>query len=281
MKILWPSPLVSPPAMWGKIPHQTDFVRHRVGFKEDAQWQAWLLRELGERAFSPQRPARRTGQPRSPWISLDKPPQKPGAGLIPIAFAFPSGALHHGIATQVIGVIARSEDRLGHVHPLIVYQFCSTRWLRQCFERPVSADLETPRGWLYWLSRLTVLYNQRGTEPTLSFHQAVDELWRGFAPRWQQSLGFVRKGPDPMALTQWLQTAGLPKPPEQDAMHMLHGVKHLPWKDWPERIWQGHPKDPLRALARPATREAVKSYWQHDATGGYVAASSRLSELWD
>ena len=272
MSSLWPRWLVSPPAVWGKLPSHADYVRHRVGFQEDALWQDWLLREVGERAFVAQESARRPPKAHDPWVRLDATAPKPGPGQVPISFALPSKALHHRIDAQVIGVLARSEDSRGRVHPLIVYQFCSVRWLRQCFAQSTPPeDQATPPGWLYWLSRLMVRYIHPHAQTAMPVHQAVDELWSAFAPGWLHGLGVQRRSPDAARLHQWLQTARLPGPPEHDAMQMLHGVRHLPWLDWPQRIWQGAPEP----------REPLKSYWQHDAVGGYVGASAKLPELWD
>lgn len=268
---LWTRSLVSPPAVWGKLPSHADYVRHRVGFQEDALWQDWLLREVGERAFlarsGPQRPART----RAPWVRLDLPAPQPGPGEVPIAFVLPARALNHRIDAHVIGALARSEDSRGRVHPLIVYQFCSARWLRQCFTPVGQEATAAPPGWLYWLSLLLVRYIHPHGQAAMPVQQAIDELWAAFAPGWLHGLGMPRALPDATRLQQWLQTARLPGPPEQDAMQMLHGVRHLPWLDWPQRAWQG----------APSPREPLASYWQHDAIGGYVGASGRLPELWD
>lgn len=281
MRTLWPRPLVSPPAIWGKLPSHADYVRHHVGYREDAIWQDWLLRELGERAFLAQDHRRRQPRPSVPWVQLDVPPTKPGPGQVPISFALPSRGLHHGIEPHVIGVVARSADSRGRVHPLIVYQFCSERWLRQCFAPP-SPDGQTDRpGWLHWLSRLVVRYTHGPAPSAMPIHQAVDELWRRFAPGWLHGLGIARKGPSATDLDQWLQTARVPGPPEQDAMQMLHGVRHLPWLDWPHRIWKDASEPGHGSFAMPAHREAARSYWQHDAAGGYVGAAGKLAELWD
>lgn len=281
MSNVWTKWLVSPPAVWGKLPSHADYVRHRVGFREDVVWQEWLLRELGERAFNAREDTRRAPKAQGAWIQLDKPTSKPGPGQVPIAFALPSKALHHQINAHVIGVVARSEDSLGRVHPLIVYQFCSVRWLRQCFALPASDSHEVTLGWLYWLSRLMVRYIHPTTQPAMPVYQAVDELWDAFAPGWLHGLGVRRMPPSAAELNQWLQTAHLPDPPEQDAMQMLHGVRFLPWLDWPDRVWQGTLGSASDALSASICREPVKSYWQHDAAGGYVGASTKLPELWD
>lgn len=268
---LWNRWLVTPPAVWGKLPSHADYVRHRVGFQEDALWQNWLLREVGERAFETHGKTRHTPRTQEPWLRLDAAPPRPGPDQVPIAFALPAKTLHQRIGTHVIGVLARSEDSRGRPHPLIIYQFCSPRWLRRCFTPPAPQEQATPPGWLYWLSRLMVRYIHPHAQAAMPVHQAVDELWSEFAPRWLYGLRPHHGTPDAARIQDWLQRASLPKPPEHDAMQMLHGVQHLPWLDWPERVWQN----------TPGQREPLKSYWQHDAVGGYVGASSRLPELWD
>lgn len=61
-------------------------------------------------------------------------------------------------------------------------------------------------------------------------------------------------------LDQW---AG--PPPLNDPAAQLHGVRYLPWADWPERL-QG-----------PRVESA---FWQQDAEGRFFGAANRLQKLW-
>jgi type VI secretion system protein ImpM len=45
----------------------------------------------------------------------------------------------------------------------------------------------------------------------------------------------------------------------------LHGVRHLPWADWPHRL-QG--------------ARAESAFWQQDAEGRFIGAANRLQKLW-
>lgn len=259
---------VSAPALWGKLPTHADYVRHRVASREDHHWQQWLQAELGDLAFNPA-PKNAKFQKRNgiPWASLDYENAKPSAAQVPIAFVLAPEIWQPEADSYVIGAIARSQDKLGRQHPLIVYQFCSTRWLRQCFASPSeSLDL----GWLYWLCRVLDRFNKPQThdsQPHASLPDAVDALWKHFEPTWLQATGIAKPAVNQRAISQWFASSDVPRPAEPDLMQSLSGVRHLPWPDWPGRLWQTEVPH-------------LRLFWQYDAAGGYVGASGKLPELW-
>ena len=58
---------------------------------------------------------------------------------------------------------------------------------------------------------------------------------------------------------------GMGPAPGNDPAAGLHGVRHLPWADWPHRL-QG--------------ARAESAFWQQDAEGRFIGAANRLQKLW-
>lgn len=250
--------IVSPPAVWGKLPTHADYVQQGVRDQEVSYWQAWLAGQV--------RPAGELPDDQAPH---------PG---IPVIFALPPRALGFAPHHWVSGVAAASCDKLGRAHPIIVYQQSDARWLRQQFER-LSHDPAAPQshGWHHWLARAVARYSPSMIEkkpaaevPGVSLTTLVRQLWDMHSPGMWQYIGLRRRAPNAHAVKSLLDEAsksGLADDPAAD----LASVARLPWSDWPECIWsdrsgQRNPADCL--------------FWQQDGNGGYVAAARRLGELW-
>lgn len=233
--------LISPPAIWGKLPGHADFVRSGVRHGESEAWQSWLAEH-----------------------AIVAPAAQDMAASLPAAFVLPPGTLICAPRRFVLGVIVLSADRAGRSHALLVYQQAHPRWVRRHFQGQAAQ----PRDWLFWLAR--AVGRHLGAQAPGEIHtlaRSVHALWRLHAPDWRQ-LGHAAAAEPPdakhaRALALLNRYAG---PASADhAAQSLDGVRHLPWTDWPERL--------SGACAQSA-------FWQQDAAGGFVNAATRLADLW-
>lgn len=250
LRALIASGLVTPPAIWGKLPGHADFVRSGMRHGESEGWRPWLaqLRVAGE------------------W-------SQPEGGPIPTAFVLPPGMLAFAPKRFVLGVITPSADRVGRHHPLLVYHLAHPRWVESHF----CAHAQQPRDWLFWLARAVARHaGPQGTPDVQVLERTVQGLWRLHAPGWPDLRRRWRLGPggDPRphggrsslpdrAQSLLDELAG--PAPATDPARLCHGVRHLPWADWPECLQRSRPES---------------AFWQQDAAGGYVNAAARLQLLW-
>jgi len=224
---------ISPPAIWGKLPAQADFVRSGVRQGEAEAWTQWLAQQ---------------------GVNADIG-MTARAVSVPAAFALPPGTLWFARQRFVIGVISPSVDKAGRSHPLVIYRQEPPRRAMRYFE----AQLRQPLDWQFWLARAVARHarTNRGDIPALE--STVRALWaesctleKDFSVqrvRWMQALLDQRTGPAR----------------DNDPAATLHGVRHLPWADWPHRL-QG--------------ARAESAFWQQDANGRFIGAANTLQKLW-
>ncbi|WP_295380555.1 type VI secretion system-associated protein TagF [uncultured Pseudacidovorax sp.] len=245
---------VTPPAIWGKLPGHADFVRSGVRHRESEGWAPWLAQVAEWEAGYGD--ASGAGQ---------------GATAVPVAFVLPPRTLAFAPRRFVVGVIAPSSDRVGRQHPLLVYQLARPGWVRRQFD----LQAHTSRDWLFWLARAVArqLGQAEGADMQ-PLERLVDGLWAvhsGESRRRPRPVPSQRREPpkpqaDAQAAAAQALLDELAGPaPAHDPAAQLHGVRHLPWADWPQRL--------LSARPGPV-------FWQQDADGGYVNAATSLAQLW-
>jgi type VI secretion system protein ImpM len=232
--------LITPPAIWGKLPGHADFVRSGVRHGESEGWQTWLAEHA---VVGPTH----------------------GVASLPAAFVLPPGSLAFAPWHFVLGVITPSEDRTGRRHPLLIYQRAHARWVRRHFD----AQARNPREWLFWLARAVGRHAAvRASGELRTLERAAQVLWQLHGPDWRE-LGWAAPGdtspdvnsPSLAALDRCIGLA-----PVDESTRKFVGVRYLPWGDWPARLHGG--------------ASAQAAFWQQDATGGFVNASTRLADLW-
>lgn len=231
--------LISPPAIWGKLPGHADFVRSGVRHGESEGWQSWLAEHAA--------------------MGVDT------AVALPTAFVLPPGSLAFARRHFVVGVVAPSKDRTGRRHPVLIYQRAHPRWVRRHFD----AQANHPRDWLFWLARAVGRHAAvRAPGELRTLEWSAHALWQLHGPDWRE-LGRMRPGeaapeaknaPSLAVLDRCIGAA----PADASTLKFV-GVRHLPWADWPARLH----------VAR-----AKAAFWQQDAGGGFVNASTRLADLW-
>ncbi|MBT0571846.1 type VI secretion system-associated protein TagF [Curvibacter sp. CHRR-16] len=229
--------LASPLSVWGKLPSHGDFLRHNVSPEEAHDWQEWAMRA---------------------WRN---PTDTTGAlGGVPVAWVMQPGTLPFAKQHFVVGIALQSEDSMGRECPLLIYQKLSPKWLASLL---VNNALGHGQDMLYWLARL-VARTHAANADWQNLVQAVDVLGSLYAPSWKNLFFIGPRAVDPAkaqaVLQQYCPSDNL------DAARSLHGVTHLPWRNWPERL--------LRV------QSPVSAYWQQDIHGGYVNAAQDLASLW-
>lgn len=231
---------VTPPAIWGKLPGHADFVRSGVRHGEPDAWIPWLAQQC-----------RHAGADANAR-----------AAAIPVAFVLPPGTLAFARRRFVLGVIAPSLDKVGRHHPLLVYQLARPRWTQAHF----SAQLQEPLDWQFWLARALARHTcpSQGLGDLRALERSVRALWRAQQPQGRRAeLEGDRVHRHRQALALLDRWAGPSQP--DDLAAALHGVRFLPWADWPHRL-QGP--------------RAEMTFWQQDAQGRFIGAANRLQKLW-
>ncbi len=267
--------LASPLCIWGKLPQHGDFLKHRCNAAQAHDWQDWAARTWSLRpTVAPERrfQSQRTGQPT--WVKLE--PRQALADLIgvPVAFVMQPGAMPFAAKRYVQGVILDSQDQQGRACPLIIYQQVSPTWMRRswCLDRVSQASAHVSlmqqrttqnHHLLYWLARLAARIHgadRQWAEVT----QLVDAIWDLHRPTWRHLRGAVVNKVDQTQLDALLHRHcfydGL------DVAKGLRGVQHLPWANWPDRLFDAGP--------------VSQAFWQQDVHGGYVNAGESLPALW-
>lgn len=230
---------ITPPALWGKLPGHSDFVRGGMRHGEQEAWVSWLDdQELHASARAATR-----------------------ALAVPIAFVLPPGTLAFARRRFVLGVIAPSLDRVGRHHPLVVYHQAHPRWVRRHFE----AQSGQPRDWQFWLARALARHARSDgpgdLEATLC---TVKTLWHSHGQASIASADDAQAEAHARHARALLDRCADAAPPD-DLGEQLHGVRYLPWADWPQR------------LSGPGVESA---FWQQDAQGRFVGAANQLHRLW-
>jgi len=240
------SRLITPPAIWGKLPGHSDFVRSGMRHGESEGWQHWLTQQdcLRDRHQASQGPA-----------------------APPVAFVLPPRSLAFAPRRFVVGVIAPSMDAVGRHYPLLVYQLAHPRWVQRHFE----AQDQQPRDWLFWLARALARHvGELGITHILPLRRTVQTLWRLHEPAgWGALRGSLHPSEKPVptaiAGVEELLDKVAGAAPATDLASHLHGVRFLPWADWPQCL---------------VNARAQSAFWQQDAQGGFVNATHRLQTLW-
>jgi type VI secretion system protein ImpM len=240
------SRLITPPAIWGKLPGHSDFVRSAMRHGESEGWQDWLtqqdcLRDRHEVGHGPAAP--------------------------PVAFVLPPHSLPFAPRRFVVGVISPSIDAVGRHYPVMIYQLAHSRWVQRHFE----GHAQQPRDWLFWLARALARHvGEQGMTHVLPLRRTVHALWSLHEPAGWNALGgsplpsesrtrVARAG-----VEQLLDRVAGPAPAADVAAH-LRGVRFMPWADWPQCL---------------ANARVQSAFWQQDAQGGFVNATNRLQTLW-
>ncbi|WP_211460490.1 TagF domain-containing protein [Collimonas silvisoli] len=280
--------LISPPALWGKLPSRGDFIRHNIKHNQGEALQAWIAEQLlpstvpaasSEPSKLPKAAvSRRLKADASLWHDLNQPasfseeivqPTVGHAGL-PWCFVLPPGSLLFAAKEHVIGVWMASSDKVGRQYPLLMIQTAAPRWIRQHF----ASHTQQPCDWLFAVARAmarTVYADETQVDKPTGGAQApdhltalttqLDALWQTMRPGWRQMLGGSAAAFD-LAGAQAL--IGAPHP--EDPVRHLDGVRYLPWANWPQQL--------TSSGAAPSLRPA---FWQQDMKGRFVAAAVNLN----
>ncbi|MFZ6850103.1 TagF domain-containing protein [Undibacterium sp. RuRC25W] len=267
--------LVRPPSIWGKLPNQGDYVRHRCSAAEAQSWQRWVS-EVWLRRTTAAR-VQRSVKPKQQWVELKAPVTKPDLEFVPVSFVLLPRTLDFSPNHFVQGVCVASHDSVGRHCPLIIYQKISSYWMRRMLESQVqkksrsvggnssfSADNKPEADLLFWIARVAARVHAADLS-AIVLAALVDQLWQQFEPGWIQLLGGDVKTTNPAPLITLMERHSVA---DQllDTANGLRGVSCLPWVNWPQRLLRE--ELPLSA------------FWQQDVEGGYVNASDNLFSLW-
>jgi type VI secretion system protein ImpM len=225
---------ILPPAIWGKLPGHADFVRSGMRHGELAAWMQWLAQQ-----------SRNAGADATVR-----------AVAVPVAFVLPPGTLAFARRRFVLGVIAPSIDGVGRHHPLVIYQQAHPLWVMRHFE----AQLRQPLDWQFWLARAVARHTRAQGYPDIrALEITVRALWESSC-KTEEDFAGQRIRRMQALLDRWAGPA-----PANDPAAQWHGVRYLPWVDWPQRL-QG--------------ARAESAFWQQDAEGRFIGAANKLQKLW-
>ena len=267
--------LVQPPSIWGKLPNQGDYIRHRCIAAQAQSWQRWT-NEVWLRRSTAAR-SQRSATPKQQWVELKAPVAKPDLEFVPVSFVLLPGMLDFAPNQFVQGVCVASHDSVGRQCPLIIYQKISPYWMRRMLEShlqkkngslaAMSSSKASPQpktDLLFWMTRI-VARAHAADMSSIALAELVDQVWQQFEPGWLQLFGrdVTRTCSAPMI--SLLEQHGMADR-LLDTANGLRGVSRLPWMNWPQRLF--HDDLPLPA------------FWQQDVDGGYVNASDNLLSLW-
>lgn len=253
--------MAGPLSVWGKLPSQGDFLRHRTTMAQARNWQDWV-----DRVWD-QRPGAQAGQRRQAlaWTAADRESLAPRRTLsdladLPVAFVMQPGALAFAPRHCVQGVVMASSDQSGRACPLIIFQRVSRAWLRRSWHG--GGAMHAQGHVLHALARLATRIQAVAADGStvLRAVDALDELYR---PRWRHWLGQSVPGPSRAQLDALLRNHV--SDDDIDLATDLQGVTHMPWAGWPSQIVR--------------RRAPIDAFWQQDARGGYVDASGDLAHL--
>lgn len=248
-------------AIWGKLPSQGDFLRHRTTAAQARGWQDWVHREWSQRPGAQQAQQRHANAgseagrvalaPRATLLDLAD---------LPVAFVMQPGSLPFSPRHCVQGVVVASSDLSGRPCPLIFFQPVAPAWLRRSWHHHPS--IQPDGDVLYWLSRVAALVHAEGGD-WQAVVQCVDALGERFRCDARHWFGRPLPAPSRRELDALLRSHGAGEAIDPTAN--LQGVKHMPWADWPDPV--------LR------TRKPTNAFWQLDARGGYINAGEDLHQL--
>jgi type VI secretion system protein ImpM len=253
--------MAGPLAVWGKLPSQGDFLRHRTTVAQAKDWQDWADRIWARR------PGAQEGQRRQAlaWTAAGREFPAPREVLsdladLPVAFVMQPGALPFAPRHCVQGVVVASSDQAGRACPLIVFQLVTRAWLRRSWHG--RGAVHSGGHVLDALARLAARIHAVAVDAA-TLVRAVDALDELYRPHWRHWLGKSLPAPSHQQLDALLRNhvGG----DDADLAADLQGVTHMPWAGWPSQI---------------ARRSAPASaFWQQDFRGGYVNASDDLVDM--
>lgn len=175
---------------------------------------------------------------------------------VPVGFVLPPGTLAFAGLRYVAGVMADSFDSVGRSHPLLVWRCVDARWLRE----------QTPPGLPWWHAQAQLLERLSHLASVAEDEDQNAELVWDWSRLCDLAAQLDASPPaDAHKLQSWLVRRLSPQqtvPPLMPPSHHLHGVRHMPWAQWPEGE---------HAVARHA------AFWQQDGDGRIVAAAATLA----
>ncbi|MDR3322912.1 MAG: type VI secretion system-associated protein TagF [Zoogloeaceae bacterium] len=265
--------MVSPIALWGKMPCRGDFIRHNLPYEQGEALQVWVSqkRKILSPA-EPESPPRKVKQG-IPWHSLEPQKTNPrqsadplttGQAAQPWCFLLPPESLPFSTDRYLIGVWMDSSDKVGREYPLMMFQTATARWVKQYF----AAHAEQPCEWLFHAARMisNSIYAQEDEidrpierngeiDPITILVAQLNAIWSLYAPNWRHFLGKRLQFPGQMEEDQIQRLVGSPHP--DDPVRHQEGVRFLPWANWPD------------CVLNPHTHEY---FWQQDLRGRFIGA---------
>ena len=246
------SRLITPPAIWGKLPGHADFVRSAMRHGESEGWQPWLAQQGQLDGVG-------TG------VGTDIGTDIGTGAALPTAFVLPPGTLSFARRRFVIGVITPSTDKVGRQHPLLVYHLAHPGWIKAHFSKQALLSHD----WLFWLARAVARHTgTQGSSDVHALERTVQRLWRLHAPDirqlWGPEVTPIESAETRRHLVQGFLDQLTGPAPVDDPAAQLCGVRFFPWADWPQRLYRAR---------------GTGAFWQQDAAGGYVNVAARLPML--
>lgn len=206
---------------------------------------------------------------------------RPSAGHagLPWCFVLPPGSFPFAAKEHVIGVWITSSDKIGRVYPLIMMQTASAQWIQQYFQH----HAQQPCDWLFAAARAmacTVYVEEMGLDRSahrqsqqeqpdrlFTLVTQLEQLWALYQVGRQSDRRGLFGGIQKIRKDANVQTY-IAAPHSEDPAHRLHGVRYLPWADWPHR---------LTGKGMDSTQHAA--FWQQDLTGRFVGVAERMQDV--
>lgn len=254
------SPALSAPSIWGKIPAYGDFAQCDAHAEDIESWQLWFaahpLQEIAENATFRIESAKRDPAP-TPWFRVDIPDRRPRVPEGPWGFLLPPRALrpapHLPSHACIAGAMALSCDKVGRLHPIVVWSALREDRIEQMAE---------PFNWVYWASRLLRSHTPPVSTPAapnvaMPMLDQLAALWQEARPTFGARLAVLRQ-PLPAAALSALADIGGGEPTDDSG-----GVRRLPWEHWPRCI-------------RPEENGGRRSafFWQQATSGEFLACAA-------
>ena len=268
----WPNPLVSSPALWGKVPCRGDFIRYNLAYEQSEALQTWISQ--ARKILSPAHGvSQRKVTQGIPWQSLaiekqTSDPLAAGQPAQPWCFILPPEGLPFSTDRYLIGVWMDSSDKVGREYPLVLFQTASPRWIRQYF----AYHPEHPCEWLFGAARIIAnsiyaqeseldrpgSFSDNGIDPVIILQARLSALWSLYAPDWKTFLGKRVSLPGEDRSQDIQDLVGTPH--SEDPIRHIEGVRFLPWAEWPD------------CLTFPNTYSEHGYFWQQNLKGRFVGA---------
>ena len=265
---------IAPPSIWGKHRSHADYVSHHVSSGQSEDWQRWLQVNLYAKMHVNVSSVK-VLHSIDEWQKEAKQRESHTEIVrqLPATFILPPGSLFFSLKDYVIGAISQSADKVRRTHPLIIYQTVSEEWLTSYFEQSKKSDFQD---WLFWMTRILAIYqlNENRYQSFENMRLTIDKMWSKFQPKFLFLKTQFVMPVDSECQAVLKQSLGeknyMASIRAHNALYSrMHGVKYLPWADWPKRVLEGDKKNNL-----------VESFWQQDTQGRYISADDSLAGLW-